>query len=102
MAMVKTTTATSSQLSEIVRDIKANPDKYDKEPFQILDNIYYVGNSWVGAFLIDTGNGLVLVDSNFPEVLHILLKNQTSVSSYISRSLSSSSFFRASSSASFT
>lgn len=75
MAMVKSTTATSSQLSEIVKDIKANPDNYDKEPFQILDNIYYVGNSWVGAFLIDTGNGLVLVDSNFPDVLHILLKN---------------------------
>ena len=75
MAMVKTTTATSSQLAELVKDIKANPDNYDKEPFQILDNIYYVGNSWVGAFLIDTGNGLVLIDSNFPEVLHILFKN---------------------------
>ena len=37
--MVKSTTATSSQLSEIVKDIKANPDNYDKEPFQVLDNI---------------------------------------------------------------
>ena len=73
--MPKTITKTRSQLLEIVKDIKANPDNYDREPFQILDNIYYVGNLWVGAFLIDTGNGLILVDSNFPEVLHLLFKN---------------------------
>lgn len=71
----KTITKTRSQLLEIVKDIKANPGNYDREPFQILDNIYYVGNIWVGAFLIDTGNGLILIDSNFPEVLHLLFKN---------------------------
>lgn len=75
MAMIKTTTATTSQLAKLVADIKANPDNYDKEPFQVLDSIYYVGNSWVGAFIIDTGEGLILLDCNFSEVMHILYKN---------------------------
>jgi len=75
MRELKTTTKTTSQLVEIINDLCRNPDKYDREPFQILDNIYYVGNTWVGAFLIDTGEGLILVDTNFPEVMPILFKN---------------------------
>jgi len=75
MGEFKTDNPATLKALERVRDIKANPDKYDKEPFQILDNIFYVGNKWVGAYIIDTGEGLILLDSNFEEVMHILYKN---------------------------
>ena len=32
-------------------------------PFQIWGNIWYVGDSWVCVHLIDTGDGLLLIDS---------------------------------------
>lgn len=32
-------------------------------PFQIYGNVWYVGDSWVCVHLIDTGNGLLLIDS---------------------------------------
>ena len=75
MSELKTVTKTSSQLKELVADIRKNPDNYDHRPFQILDNIYYVGNDWVGAYLIDTGAGLILLDANFDEVMHIFYRN---------------------------
>jgi len=33
------------------------------EPFQIYGNLYYVGDTWVCAHIIDTGEGLLLIDS---------------------------------------
>lgn len=32
-------------------------------PFQVFGNIWYVGDSWVCVHLIDTGDGLLLIDS---------------------------------------
>ncbi|UXI00110.1 MBL fold metallo-hydrolase [Photobacterium sp. TY1-4] len=43
------------------------PEKTEKngyvEPFQMFDDLYYVGDKWVSAYLITTSDGLVLVDS---------------------------------------
>ena len=39
------------------------PEQQYVQPFQIFDNVYYVGIDWVAAYLIDTGAGLVLIDS---------------------------------------
>lgn len=36
--------------------------KYVK-PFKIFENLYYVGDSWVCVHLVDTGDGLLLIDS---------------------------------------
>lgn len=33
------------------------------EPFRIFGNVYYVGDSWVCVHLIDTGDGLLLIDA---------------------------------------
>ncbi len=33
------------------------------KPFQIYGNVYYVGDSWVCVHLIDTGDGLLLIDA---------------------------------------
>ena len=65
----------SKELYRLIDHIKAEPMFVDMKPFQILDNIFYVGNRFVASYLIDTGEGLLLIDSNFQEVLPILLKN---------------------------
>ncbi|WP_299978622.1 MBL fold metallo-hydrolase [uncultured Pseudoteredinibacter sp.] len=43
------------------------PDRTDAngfiEPFQMFDNVYYVGDKWVSSYLIDTSGGLVLIDT---------------------------------------
>ena len=44
-------------------------------PFQIFDNVYYVGIDWVAAYLIDTGDGLILIDSLYGNWLPVLLNN---------------------------
>lgn len=33
------------------------------EPFRMYGNLYYVGDSWVCAHIVDTGNGLILFDA---------------------------------------
>ncbi|HCD27025.1 MAG TPA: hypothetical protein DER02_05870 [Gammaproteobacteria bacterium] len=45
------------------------------KPFQIFDNVYYVGIDWVAAYLIDTGAGLVLIDSLYGKWTQQLIKN---------------------------
>jgi len=47
------------------------------EPFKIFDNVYYVGIDWVAAYLIDTGDGLILIDSLYGSWLQPLLTNIT-------------------------
>ena len=46
-----------------------------QQPFQIADNLYYVGNRYVASYLLDTGAGLVLVDCGFTELLYQLIHN---------------------------
>ena len=39
-----------------------HPYLIDRDPFKIIDNLYYVGNLWCASHLIDTGDGLILLD----------------------------------------
>jgi metallo-beta-lactamase class B len=34
-----------------------------EDPFNIIGNIYYIGNTWAASYLIDTGDGLMLLDT---------------------------------------
>ncbi len=42
------------------------------EPFRIYGNLYYVGDAYVCIHLVDTGEGLVLIDSGYPCSIHLL------------------------------
>lgn len=42
-------------------------------PFKVIDNVYFVGTSWVSAFLLDTREGLVLIDCAMQETLYLLI-----------------------------
>ena len=47
-----------------------------KEPVpatKLFDNLYYFGNQEVGAFVFDTGDGLLMIDSGFPHMLDSII-----------------------------
>lgn len=40
-----------------------HPYLLDRHPFHVAGNVYYVGNHWCSSHLIDTGEGLILLDT---------------------------------------
>ncbi len=48
---------------EFKNRVWVNQERKYVKPFQIYGNIYYVGDEWVCTHLIDTGDGLLLIDS---------------------------------------
>lgn len=50
---------------------QAAPDAYP--PFKVFDNLYYIGIGWVAAWLLDTGDGLVLIDTLYDEHVEPML-----------------------------
>jgi metallo-beta-lactamase class B len=45
------------------------------EPFQVFDNLYYVGGKWVAAWLLETNEGLILFDAMYEEHVDQLIDN---------------------------
>lgn len=52
-----------STLSAQMPPPRPNNDNVKREPFRIIDNIYWVGHSEVGSFLITTPEGNILLDT---------------------------------------
>lgn len=50
-----------------------HPSSARIEPFKIADNLYYVGDKKVCCHLIDTGDGLILIDSGYLGTAHLLV-----------------------------
>ncbi len=44
-------------------------------PFRIFGNLYFVGTTPASAHLIDTGDGLILLDSGYPQTLYLVLQS---------------------------
>lgn len=44
-----------------------------QKPFQVIENLYFVGNTWVSVYLIDTPEGLILIDCAYEENLYLLI-----------------------------
>ncbi len=45
------------------------------EPFRIFGNLYFVGTKFVSSHVVDTGDGLILIDSQYPQCTYLLLEN---------------------------
>lgn len=45
------------------------------KPFHVVGSIYFLGNNYVSSYLIDTGDGLVLIDTAFQETAYLLFDN---------------------------
>ncbi len=50
-----------------------HPWEFAVEPFRIAGGLYYVGNRDVSCHLLETGDGLVLIDTAFPQTAYLLL-----------------------------
>ena len=60
-------------IADMPADICIHPWDYWVDPFRIAGDLYYVGNKDVSSHLIDTGAGLVLLDTAFPQTVYLLL-----------------------------
>lgn len=45
------------------------------KPFKILSNLYFVGSRPASTHIIDTGDGLIMIDSGYPQTLYLVLAN---------------------------
>jgi metallo-beta-lactamase class B len=45
------------------------------EPFEIMNGLYYVGNTQVSSHLLTTDNGLILIDTPMPHAIPMLLES---------------------------
>ena len=45
-----------------IADMLANGPRWFP-PARVFDNLYYIGNAFVGAWVLDTGDGLILIDA---------------------------------------
>jgi metallo-beta-lactamase class B len=43
-------------------------------PFQIFDNLYYVGIDWVSAYILKTSDGLIMIDTLYDEFTNDAVK----------------------------
>lgn len=59
-------------LKEKVERFLNNPWILYHEPFRVTDQILFVGNTYVSTYLIDTGEGLILIDPAFKETLYLV------------------------------
>lgn len=61
--------STEERISYMLR----NPWMIQHEPFEIVKDVYFVGTSWVSMFLINTEEGLILIDCAMQETLYQLI-----------------------------
>ena len=56
-------------------DLIHHPWKGHVPPFRIFGNMYFIGTVPASTHLIDTGDGLILIDPGFPNALYLVLEN---------------------------
>ena len=58
---------------ELIQFAMLDQEKRYVEPFRIFGNVYYAGDSWVCVHVIDTGDGLLLIDSGNAQATAMLI-----------------------------
>lgn len=62
-----------NMLDALARDMTARPWEFYQEPFQMLDQLYCLPGEFVNQYLVDTGDGLVLLDAGIQESVYLLV-----------------------------
>ena len=62
-------------LTSLLRQGCERPWEVAVAPFCVAPRTYYVGNSWVGAYLIDTRDGLILIDATMQPQVYLLFES---------------------------
>lgn len=63
------------QVMKRLNGFMSNPWTTEMEPYQVIPNVYYVGNKYVGSYLFNTKKGLVLIDCAMQETAYLLLES---------------------------
>lgn len=56
-------------------DDRHNPEVQRVEPFQVFDNLYYIGVDWVASWLLVTDQGLIVFDALYEELTDLVIDN---------------------------
>lgn len=64
-------------MSETLKDLWVAWESPEQavEPFQIFDNLYYVGIDWVAAYVLETSEGLIVIDALYGKWVNTLVSN---------------------------
>lgn len=49
----------------------------DMKPFRMVGNLYFVGTHKASSHLIDTGSGLILIDTGYEETADVIVESVT-------------------------
>ena len=52
-----------------------DPELQYVEPFQVFDNLYYVGADWVASWLLVTDQGLIVFDALYDDLTEMMIRN---------------------------
>ena len=70
------TSKTSPSAFLLMEECCRSPWKTWQRPFRMAPGVYYVsGNNWVASYLLDTGDGLVLIDTGMHETVYLLIES---------------------------
>lgn len=61
-------------MSASMEDICREPWKYAVEPFRVVGSVYFIGNNWVSVYLIDTGDGLLMIDTAMAQNAYLTME----------------------------
>jgi metallo-beta-lactamase class B len=50
------------------------PWEVDVDPFEVAPRTYYVGNNWVGAYLLQSSDGLILIDTTMQPQVYLVFE----------------------------
>ena len=64
----------NNRLERLFRQNCDRPWEHAIEPIRLSPHVFYVGGKWVGATLIDTGDGLILIDCGLPAQLYLIFE----------------------------
>lgn len=64
-----------AQVTERLNRYLTQPWLAAREPYQVVPDVYYVGNQYVGSYLLNTGEGIVLIDVAMQETAYLLFES---------------------------
>lgn len=75
---MKVSEETKKLLEQVAKRLNryiSQPWLAQREPYQVVPNVYYVGNQYVGSYLLDTEEGMVLIDVAMQETAYLLFES---------------------------
>jgi metallo-beta-lactamase class B len=62
------------KLEETFNNVLDRPWETAQSPLRMSEHCWYLGNTWVGVLLIDSGEGLILIDAGMPSQTYLIFE----------------------------